>query len=65
MERSRTQGTSDFLVGLASAIISLSSGFIFDASSYTMMAVIAGILALVPLFMAWSYMRGTRMQVQM
>ena len=59
VERSRTQGTNDFLVGLASAIISLSSGFIFDASSYTMMAVIAGILALVPLFMALSYMRGS------
>ena len=58
VERSRAQGTSDFLVGLASAIISLSSGFIFDASSYTMMAVIAGALSLVPLFMALSYMRG-------
>ncbi len=57
LERSRTQGTSDFLVGLASAIISLSSGFIFDATSYTMMAVIAGFLSLVPLFLALSYMR--------
>ena len=59
VERSRTQGTNDFLVGLASAIISLSSGFIFDATSYTMMAVIAGFLSLVPLFMALSYMRGS------
>ena len=59
VERSRAQGTNDFLVGLASAIISLSSGFIFDASSYTMMAVIAGALSLVPLFMALSYMRGS------
>ncbi|MCC6499165.1 MAG: MFS transporter [Anaerolineales bacterium] len=57
LERSRTQGTNDFLVGLASAIISLSSGFIFDATSYTMMAIIAGALALVPLVMALSYMR--------
>ena len=57
LERSRTQGTNDFLVGLASAIISLSSGFIFDATSYTMMAIIAGALALVPLVMAFTYMR--------
>lgn len=58
LERSRTQGTNDFLVGLASAIISLSSGFIFDATSYTTMAVIAGGLSLVPLFTALSYMKG-------
>lgn len=58
LERSRTQGTSDFLVGLASAIISLSSGFIFDATSYTMMAVIAGFISLVPLFLSLSYMRA-------
>ncbi|MBV6449611.1 MAG: Riboflavin transporter RfnT [Anaerolineales bacterium] len=57
LERSRTQGTNDFLVGLASAIISLSSGFIFDAMGYTMMAVIAGFLSLVPLFLSFSYMR--------
>jgi MFS family permease len=57
LERSRTQGTNDFLVGLASAFISLSSGFIFDATSYTMMAVIAGALSLVPLGMVISWMR--------
>ncbi len=60
LERSRTQGTNDFLVGLASAIISLSSGFIFDATSYTMMAVIAGFLSLIPLFLSLSYMRSRR-----
>ena len=58
LERSRTQGTSDFLVGLASAIISLTSGFIFDATSYTMMAGIAGFISLVPLFLSLSYMRA-------
>ncbi|MCC6298256.1 MAG: MFS transporter [Anaerolineales bacterium] len=58
LERSRTQGTNDFLVGLASAIISLSSGFIFDATSYTMMAIIAGFLSLIPLFLALTYMRS-------
>jgi len=57
VERSRTQGTNDLLVGLASAVISLSSGIIFNATSYTMMAIIAGALALVPFFLALSFMR--------
>ena len=59
LERSRTQGTNDLLVGLASAAISLSSGFIFNATSYTMMAVIAGALSLVPLVMSVSFLRKT------
>ena len=57
LERSRTQGTNDLLVGLASAAISLSSGFIFDATSYTVMALIAGVLSFVPLVLALSYVR--------
>lgn len=57
LERSRTQGTSDFLVGLASAFISLSSGFIFAASNYTVIAVVAGILSLIPLFMVLYWMK--------
>jgi len=57
VERSRTQGTNDLLVGLASAFISLSSGFIFDATSYTMMAIIAGALSLVPLLLSLSFLR--------
>jgi MFS family permease len=59
LERSRTQGTNDLLVGLASAVISLSSGFIFSATSYTMMAVIAGVLSLVPLVMSAVFLRRT------
>ena len=59
VERSRTQGTNDLLVGLASAIISLSSGLIFDATNYTVIAVIAGLLSLVPLFMSISYLKKT------
>lgn len=62
LERSRTQGTNDLLVGLASAAISLSSGFIFDATSYTMMAIIAGVLALVPLALSVSYIRNGSMK---
>jgi MFS family permease len=57
VERSRTQGTSDMLVGLASAFISLSSGFIFAATGYTMMAVIGGLLSLVPLFMSLGFLK--------
>jgi MFS family permease len=57
VERSRTQGTSDMLVGLASAFISLSSGFIFAATGYTMMAVIGGLLSLVPLSLSVMFLR--------
>ena len=63
VERSRTQGANDLLVGLASALISLTSGFIFDATSYTMIAIIAGIISLVPLIMALRFVgkRTTRL----
>jgi MFS family permease len=57
LERSRTQGTNDLLVGLASAFISLSSGFIFSATSYTVMSLIAAAISLAPLLMAWSFLR--------
>ena len=57
LERSRTQGTNDLLVGLASAFISLSSGFIFSATSFAVMSFIAATLSVVPLFMAWSFLR--------
>ena len=57
VERSRTQGISDMLVGLASAFISLSSGIIFAATGYTVMAVIAGALSLVPLLMSILFLR--------
>ena len=58
LERSRTQGTNDLLVGLASAFISLSSGFIFNATGYTVMSLIAAALSLAPLFMTWSFLRS-------
>jgi len=57
VERSRTQGTNDLLVGLASATGSLGSGFIFAASNYTVIAIVAGILAFIPLSMEWLWMR--------
>jgi MFS family permease len=57
LERSRTQGTNDLLVGLASAFISLSSGFIFSATSYAGISLVAAAISLVPLLMVWSFLR--------
>lgn len=57
LERSRTQGTNDLLVGLASAIGSLGSGIVFAASNYTVIAVVAGVLALIPLLMSLIWIR--------
>ena len=59
-ERARTQGFNDLLVGLASAIGSLGSGFVFAASSYTVISIVAGIIALVPLGMALLWMRKAK-----
>ena len=59
-ERARTQGTNDLLVGLASAIGSLGSGFVFAASNYTIISIVAGLLSLVPLGMSLLWMRKTR-----
>ena len=47
-EQPRMQGTSDLLVGLASGIGSLVSGFIFASSGYRPMGVLGTIFALVP-----------------
>jgi MFS family permease len=57
LERSRTQGTNDLLVGLASAIGSLGSGIVFAASNYTVIAMVAGVLALIPFFMTLIWIR--------
>jgi MFS family permease len=57
LERSRTQGTNDLLVGLASATGSLGSGIVFAASNYTVIAIVAGVLALVPLLMTLLWVR--------
>ncbi|MBI5965033.1 MAG: MFS transporter [Chloroflexi bacterium] len=52
LERSRTQGFSDLLVGLASALGSLESGFIFAALGYNKMAYISAGFAFIPLLFA-------------
>ena len=58
-ERARTQGFNDLLVGLASAAGSLSSGFIFAALGYNMMAYISAAIAVIPLVIAsfWAVKR--------
>jgi len=62
-ERARTQGTNDLLVGLASATGSLGSGFLFAASNYTIIAIVAGVISLVPLGMSVLWMRKARTAV--
>ena len=67
-ESSRTQGTNDLLVGLASAIGSLGSGFVFAASNYTVIAMVAGQWLLIPLVMSLLWMRkkpGTAVTAEM
>lgn len=56
-ERSRTQGFNDLMVGLASAVASLSSGLIFAATSYTIISIVAGGLSLIPLLMSLFVLR--------
>lgn len=57
LERSRTQGTNDLLVGLASATGSLGSGIVFAASNYTVITIVAGLLALIPFLMTLLWIR--------
>jgi MFS family permease len=62
-ERARTQGINDLLVGLASALGSLGSGLVFAATSYKVITLLAGALALLPLVMVASWMRRRRIPV--
>jgi MFS family permease len=57
VERSRTQGTNDLLVGLASAVGSLGSGIVFAMSNYMVIAIVSGVLALIPLLMSLIWVR--------
>jgi MFS family permease len=63
LERSRTQGMNDLLVGLASATGSLGSGIVFAASNYTMIAIVAGVLALIPFLMSLFWVRRKSLPV--
>jgi MFS family permease len=44
-ERARTQGVNDFLIGSASALGSLTSGFVFAHSGFAWMAALGGVLS--------------------
>ncbi|MBI5823265.1 MAG: MFS transporter [Chloroflexi bacterium] len=57
LERSRTQGFNDLLVGLASALGSLESGIIFASLGYNMMAYVSAGFALVPFTVVLIWMR--------
>jgi len=59
-ERARTQGFNDLLVGLASAVGSLGSGFIFASLGYNMMAYVSAALALLPLIVVIIWMTRNR-----
>jgi MFS family permease len=63
LERSRTQGFNDLLVGLASAFGSLESGFIFAALGYNMMAYVSAAFALIPLAVVSIWMGRKRLAV--
>jgi MFS family permease len=65
LERSHTQGTNDLMVGLASATGSFGSGIIFAATSYTIIAIVAGGLTLIPLVMSATWMRRNTVQQQL
>ena len=60
LERARTQGFNDLLVGLASAAASLGSGVIFAILGYNVMALAGATLSLVPLLVATSWIKGSR-----
>jgi MFS family permease len=64
VERARTQGVNDLLVGLASATGSLSSGLVFAATGYTVIALVAGGLALIPMGMVLTWMLRKRVAVR-
>ena len=63
LERSRTQGFNDLLVGLASALGSLESGFIFASLGYNMMAYVSAGFALIPLVIVLIWMSRKKMAV--
>lgn len=60
LERARTQGFNDLLIGLASAAGSLGSGIVFAAIGYAAMGFVAAAAALIPLSMAAWWQTRTR-----
>jgi MFS family permease len=64
LERARTQGANDLLVGLASAVGSLGSGFIFAALGYNVMAFVSAGFALIPFVIAVIWVQRTTRRTQ-
>jgi MFS family permease len=60
LERSRTQGVNDLLVGIATAVGSFISGLIFAAWGYGLVGTIGLFLALIPLGMTFWWWSGQR-----
>lgn len=63
-ERARTQGFNDLMVGLASALGSLESGFIFASLGYNMMAYVSAVAAFIPLIVVIVWMMRKPAQPQ-
>ena len=63
VERARTQGINDSLIGLASAAGSLGSGLVYAATSYTFIALLGGAVALLPIGMVLAWMRKEKAPV--
>lgn len=61
-ERARTQGFNDLLVGLASSIGSLQSGFIFASLGYNMMAYVSAGVAVIPVIVVLVWMMKKKEQ---
>lgn len=59
-ERARTQGFNDLMVGLASAVGSFSSGFIFAAQGYSLVGVAGLLLSLIPFGLAYWWLVSRR-----
>jgi MFS family permease len=65
VERARTQGTNDLLVGLASATGSLGSGFIFAALGYNVMAYVSAVFSVIPLLVTVFWMQRRMQKAQL
>jgi MFS family permease len=56
-ERAKTQGFNDLLIGMVSAIGSLSSGVLFATVGYAMIGIVSAIIAAIPLILTlWWHM---------
>ena len=63
LERAKTQGFNDLLVGLATAIASFISGLIFAAMGYGLVGAVGVVLALIPIGMTLWWQVGQRRMV--